>query len=421
MAGLLYPAYQKMYSALSFFNRFKTEANFFDNISSLDSFFSEYRNITFVIQSQLKHTEFNSVYERNREKYLTDHWFVEKRNETCKQHPFQLVKKIRVSVFLPFDEITIVENEFSVENDIPMIEMQNEIKDFLAEFLDEEVFLSVSFSFFENGDHIDLIDKILSGISSMKAFLNSMYDEIGQKCALCEELKTRIGGMPFCHIPRDFLLSNDYVYYRNTKTFHKAKRLSLLSSGNVNKIVSRRPLSEMKKDIGSGHSIAPFDSFTLIHSIIRTINPCADIMPAIMVIYADDTYDLDAFHADIKTTLYRKLHEVSTIIDQQDVVEVCFVSLYSVLPISDDIPVYSKDRLSEATSDILVCASIDNQLNEKEYVFEGESMNNKDYISSVLKKGPKANLEVSRINMFPIWRAFKRKKEVSDNIENEET
>ena len=61
MSELLYPAYQKLYSALCHLERFDKEANFFDNISSLDAFFSEYRNITFVIQAQLKHTEHFAV------------------------------------------------------------------------------------------------------------------------------------------------------------------------------------------------------------------------------------------------------------------------------------------------------------------------------------------------------------------------
>lgn len=101
MDNLLFPAFQKFYSAVSSLERFNTENNFFDNISSLDIFFSEYRNITFVIQKSLKNTEYNSIYEKNRDKYLTDHWFVEKRNETIKQQPFQLIKHIEITVFSP--------------------------------------------------------------------------------------------------------------------------------------------------------------------------------------------------------------------------------------------------------------------------------------------------------------------------------
>lgn len=42
MSDYLFPALQKYYSALNSLERFNKEANFFDNISALDSFFSEY-------------------------------------------------------------------------------------------------------------------------------------------------------------------------------------------------------------------------------------------------------------------------------------------------------------------------------------------------------------------------------------------
>ena len=75
MPGLLFPAYQKLYSALSHLERFDKESNFFDNISAIDNFFNEYRNITFVMQESLRHTEHFDAYEKNRDQFLTDHWF----------------------------------------------------------------------------------------------------------------------------------------------------------------------------------------------------------------------------------------------------------------------------------------------------------------------------------------------------------
>ncbi len=62
--GLLYPALHKFYSALSSLEKFEKGTNFFDNISYLDNFFSEYRNITFVLQKSLAKTLFMSTYEK---------------------------------------------------------------------------------------------------------------------------------------------------------------------------------------------------------------------------------------------------------------------------------------------------------------------------------------------------------------------
>ena len=62
MPGLLYPAYQKFYSAISCLERFRKEQDFFENISCLDTFFSEYRSITLVMQKSLAHTPYIDTY-----------------------------------------------------------------------------------------------------------------------------------------------------------------------------------------------------------------------------------------------------------------------------------------------------------------------------------------------------------------------
>ena len=69
MPGLLYPAYQKFYSAICSLKRFSTENNFFDNISSLDTFFSEYRSTTLVMQKSLAHTSHFETYEKYLQEY----------------------------------------------------------------------------------------------------------------------------------------------------------------------------------------------------------------------------------------------------------------------------------------------------------------------------------------------------------------
>ena len=49
----MYNAYQKYYSALKNFERLSGECSFWDNISSIDSFVSEFRSITFVLQKSI--------------------------------------------------------------------------------------------------------------------------------------------------------------------------------------------------------------------------------------------------------------------------------------------------------------------------------------------------------------------------------
>ena len=47
MPGLLHPAYQKFYSAISCLERFNKEQDFFENISCLDTFFITMTGICF--------------------------------------------------------------------------------------------------------------------------------------------------------------------------------------------------------------------------------------------------------------------------------------------------------------------------------------------------------------------------------------
>lgn len=409
MAGLLYPAYQKFYSALCSLERFKKESNFFDNISCLDTFFSEYRNVTFVVQSQLKHTEYFAEYEKNRDIYLTDHWFVEKRNETTKQNPFRFQKRITISIYTPSEEIMIAEKTFTVENDIPLGSLHTEIKQFFNVFLDEEIFFSIVYYFLEDGNETDLFGRIIPGISAMKSFLDALNHEIGDECVLCEQLRQKIDRMAFTNVPRDFLLTDDYVYYKDNDEFERSERLAMMFSLDGKKMISRRPIVEMTNAEFLNYDGTAFGRFSLMHAIIRSMQPEADIMPAIMIIYGDDTYDMDVFHADLKTTVYRKLNEVAKIIECEDVKEVCFMSLYAVVCLGEDTPIHSKERQQSATNDILVVSSLDYKLNEKEYVFDGDLMANPQYVAYIMKNELKNRLDASKLNMFPIWQAFRKK------------
>ena len=409
MSGLLYPAYQKLYSALSHLDRFDKESNFFDNISAIDGFFNEYRNITFVMQESLRHTEFFGVYEKNRDKFLTDHWFVKKRNETIKQKPFELIKEVKITLYLPFGGFTVSKKSFSVENDTPLVSVFAELKNMLNVIDPYEVCFSVAFSFHEADSDIDLLEKILRGVTSMKSFMEAMEQDIGEECPLCEQLKERIQNIHVADVPVDFLLVNDYTYYPDKDFFDKAERASMMLSLDTKKVASRLPLTIITQSEYFNYDGTAFGNFTLMHTILRTVRPEMDIMPAIMVVYDDETYDLDAFHTTMKTTMYRKIMETAHLVEKENVKEVCYMSLYSVFSIESKIPNTSRERIQKSTSDVLVCASVDNCLNEKEYIFDGKAMENIDYVACVMENGMREKLDVSATNLFPIKCAFEKK------------
>ena len=104
MGDLLLPAYQKLYSALQSLERFSKGQDLFENIACIDSFLSEFRNITFVLQKSLAHTDYSTAYEASRERFLKNDdcaWLVEKRNQVLKESPFALEKTVELTLFLP--------------------------------------------------------------------------------------------------------------------------------------------------------------------------------------------------------------------------------------------------------------------------------------------------------------------------------
>ena len=68
MSDYLFPALQKYYSALNSLERFNKEANFFDNISALDSFFSLSIGMSHLYCKNLLHTQIIKLFMKRTEK-----------------------------------------------------------------------------------------------------------------------------------------------------------------------------------------------------------------------------------------------------------------------------------------------------------------------------------------------------------------
>lgn len=407
MPGLLFPAHQKFYSALSNLDKFNKENNFFDNISCLDTFFSEFRNITFVMQKSLAHTEYTSVYTRNRDKFLSDSiWFVRKRNETTKEQPFQLIKQIEITLYYPDKGITFYSEKFSVDNDVEMSTLIEKFRRLFININPFEVFFSAEFTFYEKGSQEDLFNKLIHGIKSMKDFLKSMKEEINEHCDLSEELIQKIDKLVFSQLPRDMVLISDYVYYPEKEEFERARRVSLILMGQ-NKAINRTPLASFNKGFFGNLGGDYFQKFVVMHAMLQNVN----LIPTMMVVFKDNTFELDAFNADIKTTIYRKINEVAKRIIEEGIKEFYYMQPYVACPYSlDNIKMKSQERLSLSENEYLTFMKVDCLLNTEEYIFDGANLCNVEYIAYQIKKGRKNTLSLGKTNMFPIVEAFKKRR-----------
>lgn len=406
MSRIVYTAYQKFYSALSALEQFDKEKDFFDNISNLDKFFSEFRTVTLVLQKSIAHTEYKDIYDKNNKKYLSDcKWFITKRNEVTKEQPFQLVKEIEITVYYPSCGINVLTKTFTVENDVELVTLLNELKTFFASMQTNEVFFTAKFSFFEKDTKEDLYAKLMSGIKAMKEFLIAMQNDIGEKCELSDALTKKIDKMHFLFSPRDILFVIDYAYYPCIDEFERTGRMAAqLGVGNQ---MPRGSLTKLNQGLFSKIGKDYFDKFIISHIVIGT----ADLMPTIWIIYDDNTFTIDMFHSDIKTTMYRKMNEIADEILRSNVKAVYCMMTYTLCNVATvTTKMTSKERLIHGIEDLLTFVKVDSELNEEECYFEGSKLHDWEYLHNQLQNGKKLKLELGELNLTPVKEAFKRKK-----------
>jgi len=398
--GLLYPALHKFYSALSSLEKFEKGSNFFDNISHLDNFFSEYRNITFVLQKSLAKTEFKLVYEKLRDKYLINDvgkWFLGKRNSIVKEQPFDLEKRIVIRIYSGKDIYSLPEFVFTIENDVDYSSIIESLRETFLNSGQIEVFFSAEFTFYERGHTQDLYDNFILGITQMKLLLSGMQKELNEDCFLSEELEKKIEDLNFYRVPKDFLFVDDYIFNCKYESFEKGSRATL-SFGNKN---PSSPIENLNKFSPNGDILHKFE---LMHLLIFQMQN--RLMPTCMIIFNDNTFELNSFESSIKTTVYRKFNEIAKRIEKENVVNVLFVSEMFTYNVNDIKHLDSHERIKYAKNEILTFFMIDNQLSIKSHSYNTKKINDFKYIAEIMARN--SNEQVLPAFMNPIKLEFIR-------------
>jgi len=400
--GLLYPAYHKLYNALSNLEKFEKGSNFFDNISFLDSFFSEYRNVTFMLQKSLAHTDYMKFYEEHRQTYLLNDiskWFIEKRNEVLKQQPFDLEKRIRIVIYTTTDNLSLPELSFTIENDVEYSTLIDSMRQFFRELNLVEVMFSAEFSFYERGNDVDLYDHILFGINNMKLFMKAMKSSINESCTLSDQLEKKIDELKFHRLPKNMLLTDDYVFYTKRNQFEKASRAEI-SLGNEEKKV---PVSNFEKMFPGSKNT--FDNFVMMHLV--TFQMQKRLMPTCLIVYNDEKMEFRSFDSSIKTTTYRKLFEIAHQIEAEDMKEVFYVGEMYHYPNTEHIlSLESRERIKYMNAESLIFFKSGQDLVTKSYSFDSSRVNDPIYVASILVNQNEAVNNLAFMN--PVVNEFKR-------------
>lgn len=379
---LLYPAFQKLYSSLNSLEKFQKGNDFFDNISSLDNFFSEYRSITFSLQKSLAHSQLLGVYEELRNKYLANDvckWFLAKRNEVLHEHPFDLEKKIQVHVYSTEMTLTLLELTFTVENDVEYSTLIDSLKESLLSINPVEVMFSAEFSFYERDHQEELYDKFIEGIDHMKLFMKSLKDIIHEPSPLSDELEKKIDKLTFYKVSKNMLFIDDYIFYCKTNQFERASRAEM----GVITDNPRIPTLALEKLFPESDDL--FEQFVLMH--LMTFKMQEKLMPTCFIVYADQTMRMTSFESSIKTTTYRKFHEIAEEIEPGGIVQVLYVGeMYNYKNFQEITNLESRERIKHSNYESLVFFMLSKDLSFKSYSFDSDKIQDMEYITQTLVK-----------------------------------
>ncbi|WP_164875588.1 hypothetical protein [Apibacter sp. HY039] len=387
-SSLLYPAMHKLYSALRSLEHFNKGNNLFDNISYLDIFFSEYRNITFMLQKSLKGTSFEQIYIKNRDKYFTGEaskWFIEKRNEVLKEHPFDLQKKIKIILYIPNNSIVLSEEVFDIGNEISITDTIESVRLLFHGLNSIEIFFSVEFSFYEKDFDEEFLEDVIIGVHNMIEFMNAMRKDIGEECSLCNQLQDKIKQFHFFKIPKEVLFVDDYVYYNQEDQFEKASKGFVFYPENFFK-KHRTPLSNLTRMFSDNNDkINEFEAFVIMH--IMALDQKGTLMPTFLIIYEDDTFEFMSYLSSIKTVTYRKINEIAERVKIDKIKKVFYATemiSYNIKNYNKIIKFASPYREKYKEKDKLACYQIDICGDNKACYFDKDKVNNVEYVVSKL-------------------------------------
>ena len=319
----MYGILQKFYSAVKHVETFCVSSDMFDNISSLDSFFSEFRNITFMAQKTFSNLGKIALYETARNKFLASpdmKWFVDKRNKTTKEQPFPLKKQVVFELYLHGGRLVLIDERFSAGFE----EELKPAKEFISTFLIEEiglieVFFSARIVFSENDQPTEIYPIILSGLDSMMLFVKELLALVPCSCKKCDTLIEKIKQMRVLVFAKEMTFKRDYSFEKGrieplSLGSHDVEMVSVDEFGNYIKLKDMR-LSLAKsnswrtwKELKTIKGL--FFDFTIMHIVIHKVQN-HDIQPVFMIVYTDDTYSMMPYYPLNKATSYRTVYELA--------------------------------------------------------------------------------------------------------------
>ena len=427
---ILGPALQKYYSALKSLDDFGQHGDFFDDVSNLDKFFSEFRNITFVVQKGVGTEENKEIYTKLQTQHLigeTSKWFVDTRNKTTKERPFELTKELSLELYLPGGIFTLTNSQLVVNFEDSFGEALEIIqKTFLEKVGLKEVFFSAKILFREAGSEIDLYPKLKSGLTQMNGFMKALGESFPCDCPLCSELKKKVSDLYFKVQAKEIVFTRDYAYEAgNGLTQGDMVEMYLSANDGEPAPVSslRLSLDNMLFGKVKGCLRDVFLEFIIMHIISFQLQD-HNIMPVFMLAYNDSTYRMIPFVASTKATFYRKVSEIISMPDFDEVEAVFYCGEYYLYGLDQFAEINEQpysERIEKARAEVLAFSMTLKGGGEMEIHFDEQQIDDKEYVAKQIREADWSKKPICTFDwLFPIRQKLIPEDDASD-ADNEAT
>jgi len=411
--SLLAPALQTFYSALKGLERFSTENSFFDNTSSIDTFLSEFRSVTFALQTSLG-TKDHPDYIKNRDAILAKDpiilkWLNDQRVTIIHQHPFNLKKILRVVVYDSGKAVVFKKYE---QNE-PFGDYLQVVRNSFLAIQTPEIYFSAQYLFVEQEDlkERSIFEFIDSGILSMWKFLHTMKVDLKDDSKIANKLMAEIDGIVQLMPQRWMLDVVDYCYYKTDDSFDKGESFTFMQP-DIPMLVAPfveevQKMSTTVKDL--------YDAFIYLHTCIY-VQQKHHIMSTFFIEYEDGTYRMISFLATIRTTMYRYINRVAHMVDEGNVINVYLVTEtvgyggFGINAISKFMQLNYKEKMAYRTKTFLSFYKVNQIGGIKSAVMDADALVDRLSVSVAIGN-MKSSEEFSVYNVMltPVVESFKKK------------
>ena len=318
--------YQKFYSAINSLSNISTNNDFIDNISAIDVFLSELRNITFIIQKKYNDKKSREIYNKLNEKYLKNDSImkslVDFRNETTKEHPFDLIVDIDCIVYLDKKlKMNILKFNVSDKNISTEI-IEKKVEELLKSLKcrSNEIYFSYDCHFLSDNKNIDIIEYAKHGMNTIHNFLLEFEKAICNNKNECNDIKEKILTKIQKFYINELTFNTNCVYLKQTEEIKVSPKARFIGETQDKKVINKFGKIPLENDelLLKGNNLNDrFKSFILSH--IALVEVTGELKPTFILIYNDNTYTIESFPIFNKAELYYIADELSSRIKKEDI------------------------------------------------------------------------------------------------------